>query len=285
MTTLHARAPFARAEDLLAAPRDNRLFIDVRLGDPAAELESFRDGHIHGAVHAQIRDVFAGPPTVTSGNLPLPDPDSLALMLEAWDIDEDTEIVLYGPNLALAARAWWVLRWAGLTRVLVLDGGLKAWTAAGGAVARGDALALRGQPSRRQLARRVPGPLPRVAPGALPAVGAGEVEASRTVIVDARDAASYQAGHLPRAIHLPAADHWMPSGLMRSREILATRYAEAGLRPDDDIVVYCGGGVLSALVWMTMAETGLSPRLYVGSWSEWSKDPSRLARAETGVAA
>ncbi|WP_191002327.1 sulfurtransferase [Cupriavidus pauculus] len=274
MTTLHARAPFARAEDLLAAPRDNRLFIDVRLGDPATELESYRDGHIHGAVHAQIRDVFAGPPTAATGNLPLPDPVSLALVLEAWGVDEDTEIVLYGPNLALAARAWWVLRWAGLSRVLVLDGGLKAWTAAGGAVARGDAV-----PSRR-----IPGRLPRLSAGALPEVGVAELASTPpATIVDARDAASYQAGHLPGAIHLAAAEHWTPSGLMRSREILATRYAEAGLRPGGDIAVYCGGGVLSALVWMTMVEAGLSPRLYVGSWSEWSRDPARLAQSETGI--
>ncbi|WP_420991711.1 sulfurtransferase [Cupriavidus sp. 30B13] len=269
--------PLVQAEDLLARPAANRLYVDVRLGDPDKELASYRDCHIFGAVHAQIRAVFAAAPTAASGNLPLPDIAVLQGTLEGWGVDEHTEIILYGPSPAVAARGWWVLRWAGLTRVRLLDGGLKAWSAAGGAVARGDAAPRPATP---------PGTL-ALAAGHMPSIEAAEVEhlGHAVALVDARDEAAYLAGHIGRARNLPAAAQWTPAGKLRSRAALARLYAEAGIAPGSDAVVYCGGGVLSALTAMTMAEAGIAARLYVGSWSEWSKSPQRLARAATGSAA
>lgn len=163
VTEKHRKSPFVDAETLIATPDGDRLFVDVRLGDPEAELEKFRDGHIFGAVHAQIRDVFAAQPMAHSGNLPLPYLEDLRFTLEAWGVDAQTEIVLYGPTLALAARGWWVLRWAGPERVI------------------------------------------------------------------------------------------------------ASQFAKSGVLPDSDVIVYYGGGVLSALTWITLAEAGVSVRLYVGS--------------------
>jgi len=264
---------FVQAEDLLARSSDNRLFVDVRLGDPETEYRAYRDGHIFGAVHAQIRDAFASDPTPVSGNLPQPDLAQLAATLREWGVDRQTEIVVYGPTPALAARGWWVLRWAGLANVFLLDGGLKAWIAAGGALARGD------EPRRG----RVPDGLV-LAGGQLPQIEVGEVERlpDDTMLVDARDEASYLAGHIPGARHLPASEFWTPSGRLRPAGERARLLAQAGIEPGGEAVVYCGGGVLSALVAMIMAEAGIRPRLYVGSWSEWSKDPERMRRSAVG---
>ncbi|MFW7344845.1 MAG: sulfurtransferase [Pigmentiphaga sp.] len=270
----HAFEPaFVQAEDLLARPNDDRLFVDVRLGDPEIEYRAYRDGHIFGAVHGQIRDAFAAEPTPASGNLPLPGLGQLADTLRNWGVGRDTEIVVYGPTPALAARGWWVLRWAGLARVFLLDGGLKAWIAAGGALARGDE-------SHR---RRLPEVL-SLAGGHLPQIEVDEVERlpDGAVLVDARDEASYLAGHIPGARHLAASEFWTPSGRLRPAGERARLLAQAGLEPGDEAVVYCGGGVLSALVAMAMADAGIRPRLYVGSWSEWNKDPERMRRSAVG---
>jgi thiosulfate/3-mercaptopyruvate sulfurtransferase len=261
------KSPFVRAETLISEPSANRLFVDVRLGDPEVELEKFRDSHIFGAVHAQIRDVFAARPTARSGNLPLPELDDLHGTLEGWGVDTQTELVLYGPSPALAARGWWVLRWAGLKHVRVLDGGLRAWAAAGGAVARGDG-PLRGAGT---------GHLPSLSPGNLADIGIDEVNccSDSVVFLDARDEASYQAGHIPGAVNAPVAELWTSSGGLRPEQVIASQFAEAGVGPGSQVVVYCGGGVLSALTYMTLAEAGVSVRLYVGSWSEWHKHRDR----------
>ncbi len=266
-----------QADELLRHPKQNRLFIDVRLGDPDEEFRSFRDCHIHGAVHAQIRDVFAATPTADSGNLPLPDIASLAERLQAWRIDRDTELILYGPSLALAARGWWVLRWAGLDNVCVLDGGLKAWIAEGGAVAQGDGERSRHLPAS-SLALRADG---------LPSISLSEVEAlpEQTTLIDARDEASYLAGHIPRARHLAASQLWTPSGRFRTVAELRRLYQDMGMAPGGVAVAYCGGGVLSAATVLVLTALGWHPRLYVGSWSEWSRDGRRMARSATAGAA
>lgn len=280
MTATHP-APWhalVRAEELLARPEENRLYIDVRLGDPEIEFKSYREAHVHGAVHAQIRDVFAAAPTASSGNLPLPDPETLLRTLSAWRVAADTEVIVYGPSPALAARAWWVLRWAGLAKVRLLDGGMKAWIAAGGPLAQGDAPAC---PVPAEYAARRPLAL---SAGCLKQASIDEVAASHPAMpcIDARDRVSYAAGHIPGALNLPAADLWTPSGRLRSPAALVRILEEAGVPAGAQAVVYCGAGVLSALTFFAFAELGLHPRLYVGSWSEWARDPERRSRAGTG---
>jgi len=259
-----------QSEDLIASANPDRLFIDVRLGEPEEELTSFRTCHVFGAVHAQIRDVFAAPPTPVTGNLPLPDIDALQKTLSNWGVNAGTEVVVYGPTPALAARGWWVLKWAGVPKVRLLDGGLNAWIAAGGPVAQGDA---RPRPSATNPIQLKPAHMPQITVEDVEQLG------SSTILIDARDEPSFLAGHIPDAKHLPAADQWMPSKRLRPvREIVAA-YANAGVGPESDVVVYCGGGVLSALEVLTLSATGCKPRLYVGSWSEWNKSPTRLARS------
>ncbi|WP_082926372.1 sulfurtransferase [Cupriavidus sp. D384] len=270
------------AEALLNSPTPNRLFIDVRLGDPAAELSNYQDCHIYGAVYAQIRDVFAGLPTQLSGNLPLPNLVDLNQELAVWGVGIDTEIVVYGPSPALAARGWWVLRWAGLTKVRVLDGGLKAWISAGGPVARGTA-----------------SPRPTTAPlllggGHLAQIDAKnllavlESDSAAPLLIDARNEDAYQAGHIRGARNIPASSLWTPSGTLRGPEALTRQLSDVGADDVHQVIIYCGGGVLSALTYLVLEQTRTTkptPLLYVGSWSEWIKEPARLQLTRSGSAA
>jgi thiosulfate/3-mercaptopyruvate sulfurtransferase len=259
------------AAQLLDAPNENRLFLDVRLGEPADELKSYRDGHIHGAVYAQIRDVFAGKPTASSGNLPLPAIEDLQRQLRAWGVDPETELVVYGPSPALAARGWWVLRWAGLRNVKVLDGGMKAWITQGGPLAQGDHM-----PARRAASDSLV-----LVPGHMPQISVEEVEAlgREVVLIDARDENSFLAGAIPYAANLPSAEQWTPGSTLRTVDEIGALYERAGAMSGAEVVVYCGGGVLSALSVLTLSAWGPTPRLFVGSWSEWNKSAARLARS------
>ena len=259
-----------QAEALLMRENANRLLIDVRLGiDPEEELKNYRECHIQGAAYAQIRNVFSQEPTQHTGNLPLPRLDKLEAQLTAWGVNQDTEIILYGPSLALAARGWWVLRWAGLRNVKVLDGGMRAWINQGGAVAQGDYI-----PMKRSALVNL-----KLESEQLPQIHVDEVMtlSSEVLIIDARDETSYLAGCIPRARNLPSAEQWTPAMNLRTVDEIRRLYEDIGLRKDSEVVVYCGGGVLSAFVVLTMSAFGIMPRLFIGSWSEWKKDPKRMA--------
>ncbi|GAA0498943.1 rhodanese-like domain-containing protein [Pigmentiphaga sp. GD03639] len=265
-------------EQLLERANANRLFIDVRLGEPEDEFRDYRDCHILGAVYGQIREVFAAQPAPDSGNLPLPEREQLEHRLRAWGVDAETEVVVYGPSVALAARGWWVLRWAGLKNVKVLDGGLEAWINHGGPVAQGETHRVATAASEQL----------RLQPGNMPQILVDEVEqlGSGTLLIDARDENSFLAGSIPRARNLPSAEQWTPAGVLRTVSEIESLYEDAGVKAGRDVVVYCGGGVLSALSVLTLNALGVEPRLYVGSWSEWNKSPERMARsaAERGQA-
>lgn len=256
---------------LLASPNANRLFIDMRLGEPAEEYRSYLEQHIHGAVHAQIRDVFASPPDFTTGNLPLPDISQLQAQLRTWGVNTETEIIVYGPSLALAARGWWTLRWAGLKNVKVLDGGVREWIVQGGAVAQGD--------YAPRLTKQ--GEAISLAPGHLPQIQVDDLErlAMPYTVIDARDETSYSQGHLPYAVNVPSAKQCTPSGRLRTVKEVQDVYAALGIHKEQSVVIYCGAGVLSALSVLLLDALGVRPCLYVGSWSQWARTPERIARS------
>ncbi|MCP5281838.1 MAG: sulfurtransferase [Rhodoferax sp.] len=274
---LSGRSPHVvEAAHLLDQPNDNRLFVDVRLGDPDEQLLRYRESHIHGAVHAQIRDVFAAPPTAQSGSLPLPSIESLRRQLCSWGVDAQTEIIVYGASPALASRGWWVLRWAGCQNVRVLDGGIRSWTSQGGPLAQGDSI-----PAKRSSSGTL-----ELSAGHLGEVSVEQVETlpEQVLLIDARDESAFLAGAIPRAMHLPAADLWTPDGYLRTVDEIGSLLQSVGALDADQVVVYCGGGVLSALTTLALSAFGSAPRLFVGSWSQWSRSPDRMARsASTGV--
>ncbi len=172
-----------------------------RRPDPVGEPD-FDAGHVPGAVFLDVDTDLAGPPG-PAGRHPLPDPDDLQTTLRRAGIGRATPVVVHdgvGAGDAMAAaRAWWVLRWAGLApaQVRVLDGGFDAWTAAGGPTA-----------TESGGARR-PGDI-AIAAGAMPVLTADAAVdvAGRGVLLDARAPERFRgetepidpvAGHVPGA--------------------------------------------------------------------------------------
>ncbi len=263
---------------LLARDGDARpVVLDVRWALGRSDgAEQHRAGHVPGAVYVDLETELAAPPTPQDGRHPLPDLATLEAAARRWGVRATTPVVAYDAVGGMsAARAWWLLRWAGLTDVRLLDGGLDAWVAAGGALEQGDVV-----PEPGDVA---------LGAGRLPTVDADEAAAlARTgTLLDARAPERYRgevepvdprAGHVPAAVSAPTAGNLGPDGRFLDADALRERFAALGVRPGaGDVAVYCGSGVTAAHEVAALASIGVEARLYPGSWSQWSSDPDRPA--------
>ena len=258
-----------RLPDALAAGAQ---LLDVRwnLGEaPGAGREAYRTGHLPGARFLDLEHVLTAPivdPTL--GRHPLPDASRLADGLGALGIEASRPVLVYDvPGSFAAGRAWWVLAWAGLD-VRVLDGGLPAWLASGGALETGEP-----EPA-------VPTVLHLVT-GQLPTLTADEVAGFDGVVVDVRAPERYRgeiepidhaAGHIPGAVNRPVARFWDAGGRLPDAAALDELL---DLPANAPVAVYCGSGVSAAQVVLALASIGIEASLYPPSWSGWSSDPSR----------
>ena len=263
--------PALQAE--LAGPRPPVL-LDVRwsLGGPPGAAEHAR-GHLPGAVYVDLDTQLSRPRGPGEGRHPLPDPAALQRTLRAAGISAGTRVVAYdaGPGTS-AARAWWVLRWAGLSDVAVLDGGLAAWRAAGAAVSTEEP-------------RPVPGDV-EVQPGRLPVLDADAAAAlARSgVLLDARAPERYRgesepvdpvAGHVPGALNAPTTGVLGADGRFLPPQRLREHFARLGVGTGPAVGAYCGSGVTAAHLLLALEVAGVPAVLYPGSWSEWVADPAR----------
>jgi len=273
-------SPLMSAERLAELPEAELVILDVRwrLGGPPGRAD-YDAAHIPGAVFVDLDTELADPPG-PGGRHPLPDPARLQAVLRCAGVRADTSVVAYDDgNGAVAARAWWLLRWAGMPagRVAVLDGGWAAWVADG-------------RPTTAEAAQPAAGDVV-VRPGAMPVLDADDVAAlARSgVLLDARAAPRYRgetepvdpkAGHIPGARNLPATEITGPDGRVRAPAELAERFAARGAAGATPVAAYCGSGVNAAALVLAAEHAGLrSPdhpvALFPGSWSQWSSDPSR----------
>ena len=249
------------------------------LGNPDKADAMFAEKHIAGAVQAHLeRDLSAHDPAnaVNGGRHPLPKRELFAQTLQALGFDNAMQAVVYDRNGAnYCGRLWWMLKWAGHDAVAVLDGGLQAWEAAGGAVESGPApRRARGQFSLKPALRRL--------------VHTDEVlqQLGRPTqtLIDARGAARYRgetepldpvAGHIPGALNRPFTDNLGADGRFKPREQLQAEFdALLAGRDAVGVVHHCGSGVSAVPNVLAMELAGYPPAaLYGGSWSEWSRTP------------
>ncbi|MFQ6173173.1 sulfurtransferase [Oryzobacter sp. R7] len=239
-------------------------------GTPGPDL--YFDAHLPGAPFLDLDAALAGPPG-RDGRHPLPDPAVLEDALRSAGLDDDTEVVVYDQQTSLgAARAWWVLRWAGHPQVRVLDGGLAAWRRAGFPVTAEVPAPARGSITVR--------------PGSVPVLDADAAASmARTgVLLDVRTPERYRgeaepidhtAGHVPGAVNLPMAQVMAPDGTFLPPDAVRRRAAAAGVHRDTPVGTACGSGVTAAQMALALHTAGISAIPYVGSWSEWIEDPSR----------
>ncbi|MEU6356227.1 sulfurtransferase [Streptomyces sp. NPDC047072] len=266
----------AELRELLASDSPPAL-LDVRwaLGDPHGRAH-YVEGHIPGAVYVDLDTELAAPPSREGGRHPLPAIADLQTAARAWGLRDDQHVVVYDDlgNTA-AARAWWLLRYAGLDRVTLLDGALGAWRAAGLPLESGEPVG----PTPGDVGLRA---------GALPvtdADGAAEL-ASSGLLLDARAGERYRgevepvdprAGHIPGAVSAPTGENLAADGTFLPPEELRKRFEERGASGAGRIGVYCGSGVTAAHQIAALEIAGFEAVLFPGSWSAWSADPDRPA--------
>ena len=254
----------------LAAHLDEVVVCDVRTTmTTATPYDDYLAGHLPGALYVDLDADLADRPEPVLGRHPLPSPERFAEVLGRLGVGGDEQIVAYdlGPG-GHAARLVWMLRAIGVDAGL-LSGGLAKWK---GATESG---AVEAAPIER-----IVRPWPA---GAL--ADADEVAdhiARGGIVIDSREAPRYLgetepidavAGHVPGAINLPFAGN-LADGEFRNTSELAARFSVVAA--DADAVVYCGSGVTACHNALAMEAAGLpSPRVYVGSWSGWSTDPTR----------
>jgi thiosulfate/3-mercaptopyruvate sulfurtransferase len=265
----------ASTEELAAHP-EWRVF-DCRhdLANPALGEQQYLEAHIPGALFAHLDRDLSAPKSGSNGRHPLPEARTFISWLGKQGLKPTDTVVCYdgGPG-AMAARLWWMLRWVGHEQVMVLDGGLAKWQREG---------------------RPVTAELPKAEPQAYPGKAKASMHASlavvekklkRAVLIDARAPARYRgesepidpvAGRIPGAKNRFNSDNLTADGVFKSPETLRADFETvlSGRNPGD-VINYCGSGVAACHNALAMEIAGLTgSRVYIGSWSEWSRDPTR----------
>jgi thiosulfate/3-mercaptopyruvate sulfurtransferase len=272
--------PLIGTEELAAALSGPRppVVLDVRwrLGGPPGR-QDYEAGHVPGAVYVDLDTELSAPPG-SGGRHPLPGPEHLQQVLRRAGVRADLPVVAYDAgDGSVAARVWWLLRWAGHRDVAVLDGGFAAWTQQG-----------------RPVTTEVPEPAPGdvvVRAGSMPVTEAdGAARLARDgVLLDARAPQRYRgetepvdpkAGHIPGARNAPSSGHVGADGRWLDPAALADRFRGLGVSTDHPVGAYCGSGINASSVVLALEVSGVTSAerpatLYAGSWSNWCAEPGR----------
>jgi thiosulfate/3-mercaptopyruvate sulfurtransferase len=255
---------------------DCRWYLDGRSG-----REAYDGGHIPGAVFVDLDTALtrhADP--AEAGRHPLAEPEDFAAAMGALGIDDDVVVVAYdAAGGVIAARLVWMLRVTGHEAAL-LDGGLGAW--------RGE-LEIGPPAGAGRAAHFTARPWP---PERLATIeeAAGAARSGGAVVIDARRRERYlgelddldpRAGHIPGARSVPCRENLDADGRLLAVDELRARF---DLGEATDVISYCGSGVTACHNLLAMEQAGLPPgRLFTGSWSQWSRDPTRPVQTGEGA--
>ena len=254
---------------------DNLRIVDTRfaLGKPDHGRTSYLQGHIPSAVFVDLeRDLCAQVRADrVGGRHPIPPVAALEAVLGRLGISNQHLVVAYDDPSAgtgfYAAHLWWLLHYLGHDNVVVLNGGLPAWVAAGGAVETREPF-VNSSEFRAQ-------PRPEMIVDAVTVQSRPE----STILLDSRaperfrgeiEPLDWKAGHIPGALNANWADG-LRDGFWKSPSEQRERLPEA-----QDLIVYCGSGVSAAGNLFALEIAGVThAKLYPGSWSDWISDDSR----------
>jgi thiosulfate/3-mercaptopyruvate sulfurtransferase len=274
-------SPIITAQELIA--NSKIILIDARAG--ANTFENYQKEHLKNARFVDLnRDLAAIPENPANGGRhPLPSPKDFSQTLSALGISPSDHVVVYddknGSNFA--ARFWWMMRAIGHEKIQVLNGGFQAAIQAGFPTNSGNEIFEKTDyPSQDWK---------------LALADIEEVEKARThdqnIVIDVRDKNRYDgltepldliAGHIPGAVNVPLTENLDENGLFKSADELAEKYkAILGNKKTENTIVHCGSGVTACHTLLAMDYAGLPiPKLYVGSWSEWSRNDREMALKE-----
>ena len=254
---------------------------------PEIGQQQFDGLHIPGAIYVNLDTHLSAKndsSAASGGRHPLPSREKFAAWLSSIGFSNAHQAIVYDRNdMNYCGRLWWMLKWVGHDAVAILDGGLQAWLAAGGALAN------------TQVAsppKTTPNLPSKFVIGAelctLTAIDtvASNLNKPNQTIIDARGAARFRgevepldpvAGHIPGALNRPFTNNIGADGKFKSAALLKSEFTQllAGRDPST-VVHHCGSGVSAVPNVLAMELAGFGRQaLFAGSWSEWCSDPSR----------
>lgn len=277
-------SPIIKPEELSNLRDDENLLIFDASNNPNAQA-NYAARHLKGSffvdVNLHLADIKAS--AADGGRHPLPSPKKFCASVAELGISKESHVVIYddkqGANAA--ARFWWMLKAVGHEKVHVLDGGIDAAVSAGFPLSDGPEKIKRGKYECREWN--------------LPIAVLAEVEKASGdesfLIIDVREPARYNgeiepldkvAGHIPNAKNIFFAENLNEKGFFLAPEKLREKY-EKQLKNflKENIIVHCGSGITACHTLLALDYAGLEiPKLYVGSWSEWSSNNRPIARKE-----
>lgn len=276
-------SPIIDAEELLKIFKNPNVMIFDASNNKNAEA-NYEAEHLEGAFFVDINTQLADIKDDLSlgGRHPLPEIQSFAKTLTDLGISKNTHIVVYDDNNGsnAAARFWWMLKAVGHEKVQVLNGGLNY------------AKKINFPLSSKKETVKSASEFYQINDWSLPTVEINEVEEVSQnpdyIVVDVRDKQRFHgiaepidlvAGHIPGAVNIPLTENLDENGLfLKSDELKAKYNAKFGKICPENIIVHCGSGVTAChtLLVLDYAEMEI-PKLYVGSWSEWSRNGKDIA--------
>lgn len=264
----------------------NWIICDCRfdIHNPELGHRSYLEGHLPSAIYVDLNKDMSIPPEGTNGRHPLPDEDKLIGLVEALGISNHAQVVVYDDDGGgIAARLWWILKYLGHDTVALLDGGIQAWISSGFSITR-----VVNPPRKAQFRANLQKDR-LVTVEQLQAL----LSQGSHLLLDSRAPERYRGdeepldpvgGHIPGAHNrywrenLGSSDAFKPAPALRKELRLFVGDSEV-----EDAIVYCGSGVTACHNILAFVHAGYPmPRLYVGSWSEWSSDPGRAVVAKDG---
>lgn len=277
-------SPILSVQELLKIQNNQNLVI-VDASSGTTTRENYEKAHLAGALYVDLntqlsnikQDVSVG------GRHPLPTFEQLSKTLRDLGINEKSRVVIYddknGANAA--ARFWWMLRAIGHKEVQVLNGGFQEAKKQGFLINTEKVI-----PKKTSEYT--------ISNWELPLADLQEVEeASKnntSYIIDVREEDRYKgifepidliAGHIPNAINIPFVSNLTENGLFQNIEFLKIAYQQFNNTAPENIIVHCGSGVTACHTLLALDYAGFKiPKLYVGSWSEWSRNNKQMATSK-----
>jgi thiosulfate/3-mercaptopyruvate sulfurtransferase len=274
----------AQLQQLLADKKPVRIFdCSFDLGDAAVGHKQYLEAHLPASVYANLDTALSDKhgAGVSGGRHPLPTREQFAIWLSSVGMANQMQAVVYDRNgVNYSGRLWWMLKWAGHANVAVLDGGLQAWQAAGGAMTSGE------EPAHFQTNFEL---APELSSLVATETVANNLGRPIQTLIDARGAPRFRgevepldpiAGHIPGALNRPFGQNIGADGKFKPGSVLRAEFETllAGRDPAS-VVHHCGSGVSAVPNILAMQLAGLGNvstlGLYAGSWSDWCSDASR----------
>lgn len=254
------------------------MILDVRWRlDRPDGRDDYLAGHLPGAVYVSLEDELSDHRRTGLGRHPLPCCTDLQVAARRWGLRDGRPVVVYDDwNRTGSSRAWWVLTAAGIAEVRILDGGLSAWTAAGGELHGGAVTPVPGTVSV------VHDDLYDGGRRTLTAQQIGDEQVA--VLLDARPPERFRgesetvdpvAGHIPGARNTPIASVLTEDGTFRTDAELGALFEQSAIDTSTVVGVYCGSGITASVVLAALQVSGIAAALYPGSWSQWIAEPGR----------